>query len=550
MATSTYYEFPCGCKWPVIGPPRVEGALPLMTVDDNNLPDCPAVWELLSRGLTKGVFQLESSLGRHWSKKLKPEAAEHLCALGALLRPGCLKAKDEHGISMTERYCLRKNGEDDVTVYHPALAPILEPTFQVIAYQEQLMRIGKEIAGFDLVQVDKLRKAVGKKDQQELAKVEEMFIEGCKKMGIVTDEQALIIWGWMKKSGRYLFNKSHAMSYGLLGYDTAYMKAHFPVAFFANWLYFAKDKSDPMQEVAELVDDAKLFDVEVQTPDVRDLKGHVMTDGKVVRFGMADVKGVGDAQVIKMTEAVRAGESLLGKPIAEWCWEEFLYNVSGNVTTNVIRALIAVGGFRWTGKARIRLDNEFTSWESLTEKEQEWVKANCEPNEPLASALRKLGHTKKEGGGCANSKRVSSVTASAHYLDNPPASEQDTPNSIAAAEEKYLGIAITCCRVDSCDTSEVNCTCKDFLAGRTGYIVLGVEVKDFRVVKTRTGKNPGQKMAFLTVSDGTCSIGDVTVFPEAWAKFGRLLQPGNCVILQGERDQNRDAFLVNFAWQI
>jgi DNA polymerase III alpha subunit len=550
MSTSETYTFDCGCSFPVIGPPPSPGALPLLDVDENHLPACKAVFELLSRGDTKGVFQLESSLGRQWSKRLKPESEEHLCALGALLRPGSLLTKDEGGKSMTERYCMRKNGEDSVVAYHPAVEPILSATYQVIAYQEQLMRIGRELAGFDKVAVDKLRKAVGKKDQQELAKVEKLFIDGCKQKGVVSDEVAATLWGYMKKSGRYLFNKSHAMSYGLTGYDTAYCKAHNPVAFYANWLLYAQLGADPRQEVAELVDDAKRFDVPVEPPDVRDLEPTVSTNGVVVRFGLADVKGVGPTMVDKLRAAALAGEAALGRRLPDWSFEDFLLNAAPAVTSPAMHAWCAVGAFRWTGKTRTRARNEYDAFSELTKLEAKWLTANRQPGEGLAAALSRLARPKKEGGGVANIKRVQAVRGLASLLENPPSSEADTPNLVADQEEKYLGAALTCSRVDSCDISMVNCSCKEFLAGRVGYTALGVEVKEVRVVKTKAGKNPGQPMAFLTLADGSCSLTDVTAFPDAWKKFKHLLVEQNTVMVEGSRDQKRGTLIVEHVYQL
>jgi DNA polymerase-3 subunit alpha len=246
---STMYRFSCGCSWPVVGPAPREGALPLMDVDDDNLPFCPLTWDLLGRGDTKGVFQLESNLGRQWTKKLKPESGEHMGALGALLRPGCLRAVDDEGVSMTQHFCRRKNNEEEVKPYHEVLDMVLSPTFGCLVYQEQAMLLAQNLAAFNLQEADQLRKAIGKKLPEEMAKCKKLFTEGAKKAGLLTEAQAEEVFGWIEQSQRYSFNKSHAVSYGLTGYDTAYIKAHFPVAFYCSWLRFAREKQDPMQEV-------------------------------------------------------------------------------------------------------------------------------------------------------------------------------------------------------------------------------------------------------------------------------------------------------------
>jgi DNA polymerase-3 subunit alpha len=132
------HTFPCGCSWPVVGEPLLPGTLPLMDVDLENLPFCDATWDLLASGRTKGVFQLETPLGRQWAKRLKPRSPEHLSALGAILRPGCLKSKDADGVSMTEHYCRRANNEEQPAPLHHTLSAILESTYGTMPYQEQL----------------------------------------------------------------------------------------------------------------------------------------------------------------------------------------------------------------------------------------------------------------------------------------------------------------------------------------------------------------------------------------------------------------------------
>lgn len=181
--------------------------MPLLDVDVGHLPDCPRAWDMMSAGVTKGVFQLESRLGATWSKRLRPRNFEHLSALGALLRPGCLMAKDEQGVSMTEHYCRRVNREEPASSFHPALDEILSPTEQIMIYQEQAMQIGAKIAGFDLKNVDRLRKAIGKKDQKEMSEVRKLFLEGASQQKVVPDTLAAEIWGWIEKSGRYSFNR-------------------------------------------------------------------------------------------------------------------------------------------------------------------------------------------------------------------------------------------------------------------------------------------------------------------------------------------------------
>ncbi|MHA2404945.1 MAG: DNA polymerase III subunit alpha, partial [Candidatus Kariarchaeaceae archaeon] len=222
-------------------------------------------WALFREGLTKGVFQLESNLGRTWSKKVAPENLEELAALVSIIRPGCLKAVDR-GKTMSNRFVDRKWLKEEVTYLHDSLEDILKPTYGVLVYQEQAMRIAQKLAGFDLQQADDLRKAIGKKNADLMAKIKKDFVAGCEKVGMVSASDADEIFGWIEKSARYSFNKSHAVAYGFNAYWSAWYKANHTKEFFLSYLYHAHEKQDPHQEIYELVNEAKLFDIKVSTP--------------------------------------------------------------------------------------------------------------------------------------------------------------------------------------------------------------------------------------------------------------------------------------------
>jgi DNA polymerase-3 subunit alpha len=341
-------KFKCGCEFPIVGPPLHKDApLPALRFDPNNVClNCPEVWALLGKGYTKGVFQLESNLGRSWCRKLKPENIEHLSALGSILRPGALRAFDENGISTTEHYCRRKNNEEPVSYYHPSLEPILKSTYGLNVYQEQSMEIARQLAGFDLQKADELRKAIGKKLPEEMRKVEVKFIEGCKQTKIVNEREAEQIFSEIKQSQRYQFNKSHSMCYAVNGYRSAYAKAHFPVEFFTSYLLYSHEKQKPLREINELINEAKLMDIEVLPPDIRNLEVHFSTDGRVITFGLQDVKGIGEAQCKNLINAIRDAEAFMEKPINEWNWYIFLVVLHGNVGSAVLKNLISVGALR------------------------------------------------------------------------------------------------------------------------------------------------------------------------------------------------------------
>jgi len=269
----------------------------------NDIPlKCPAVWRLISGGHTIGVFQLETNLGQDWSKRVRPDSLEELSALTALIRPGPLES------NMTQDYVDIKFGRKKKSYLHPALKPILDPTFGCLVYQEQAIRIATDIAGLSPESADELRKAIGKKKPELMAKVKAKFVKGAQEYGKIPLGISEEIFGWIEKCQRYSFNKSHAISYGMIAYQTAWLKCHFPQEFFTSYLTYSQYKGDPKEEIYKLVQDARLFGVDILPPDIR--RGNVhfqMTEEpqKGVAFGLAHVRGVGASAIHKIVVATK-----------------------------------------------------------------------------------------------------------------------------------------------------------------------------------------------------------------------------------------------------
>jgi DNA polymerase III alpha subunit len=553
-----YYQFDCGCKFPIKQDGRVRIKL---NITEAPLT-CKRTWDLISSGMTKGVFQLESSLGKQWTKRLKPENIEHLTALGALLRPGCLRAVDEDGISMTEHYCRRKNGEEPVEIFHPALDSILRPTYGVLTYQEQAMRIAQVIALFNLQDADELRKAIGKKLPEEMEKVRIKFMAGCEQAKIVTLEEAKHIFGWIKESQRYSFNKSHAACYALNGYYSAYCKAHFPVQTYTSWLFYAPKKQskkgeNPKREVRDLINEAKLMNIDVLPPDIFNLKAHFHTDGKIITFGLSDIKNVGTNMVAKIKEIVTEQEIKHNSKMQDWTWFQFLVRIgpikqeAGRIGESALANLISAGALRNYEPNRTKMLAELKTWAKLSAGEANFIYANSDRFSNLLDGLKAAAPLKKEGGACHSEERKQTVRSLISLLEHPPTKMEDSPNWIAGTEEILLGISITCSRIDACDTSAINATCRDFVDGNIknqGSIMLGVEIQSAQEIKTKKGKAPGSKMARMTISDGTCAI-DAVCWPETYKEIGHLFTDSNTLIVQGYKDRKQGSFIVQKAWQ-
>ncbi len=201
------YIFPCGCELPILGPPVGKSKIPRVKIDFYHLNlKCPGTWKLLQDGLTQGIFQVETQLGRQWCKKILPNAINDMAAIGSLVRPGCLRALT-NGKSMTQHYADRKNNNEEVASFHPIIDECLKDTYNLLVYQEQAIAITVKAAGFSEAEADNLRRAIGKKIASEMAKVKTMFIEKAETFKVLTKEQAEEVFGWIEQSQRYSFNK-------------------------------------------------------------------------------------------------------------------------------------------------------------------------------------------------------------------------------------------------------------------------------------------------------------------------------------------------------
>jgi len=529
-----YFTYACGCKFPI---QEVDGVTKIdfqPTIENLNL-DCQRTWDLISDGNTKGVFQLESRLGKQSAKKLKPENLEQLSALIAILRPGCLEAMRD-GKSVTNHYIDKKNKEEAVDYFHPALEPILNSTYGEMIYQEQAMEIAKVIAGFNLQEADSLRKAIGKKKPEEMAKVKKKFIKGSAKLNIVSKSEAEEIFGWVEKSQRYSFNKSHSVSYAINGYLSAFAKAHFPKVFFASYLRFAKDKIDPQAEIKELVQNATEMDIDVRPPDIRLLNKHFILKNNKVYFGLTDIKGVGSSVFDKLMKI------LSDKNLEELHWLDYLLEIFPNINSNAAKALMQTGALSYLKLTRNYMLFEFSLVSNLTKKELKFVVENKQPS--LKKCLEYLLENGK-----INKNRKEIVSDLIGSLVSPPYSLQDSPEWLADSEDSLLGCSITCGKVDMYDISMCNTTCRDFKNGeRTEKIILGGEIDHIGIVKTKNGQNPGSEMAFVNMLDSTGLLDSVIFFPDQYRKFKNILFQGNIIIVAGNRSKNGDSLIVDKAY--
>ena len=296
-------------------------------VDLKEIPlDDAATFALLSKAQTIGVFQLESSGMRELLRKVLPDSFEDIIAINALFRPGPIQS------GMLDDFAKRKHGKQKVTYMHPVLEPILKNTLGVIAYQDQVMQIANRLAGFTLAQGDLLRRAMGKKKPEEMARMKQAFIEGCAK-NQVAKKKAEEIFDLVEKFAGYGFPRAHSAAYALLSYQCAYLKAHFPAAYLAAGLTSEVGDTD---RIVTLVEEARRLGIEVLSPDVNRSHAAFTLEGNSIRFGLTAVKNVGKGSV----EAIVAERGRGGPFTSIWdlCRRVDLKSINKRVLESLVLA--------------------------------------------------------------------------------------------------------------------------------------------------------------------------------------------------------------------
>lgn len=507
-------KFKCGCEFEKL--------------DFDNIPlDCSETWDLISSGYTKGVFQLEKNLGKRFSKEVKPRNIEELSDLISLIRPGCLEApfredpeKPDKFLSIISSYIKVKNGELEPEYIDPCLEPIFAPTFGVPVYQEQIMRICTDFAGFSLQEADKTRKAVGKKKPDVMAEVYKMFMDGALKNGH-TKELAETIFGWITKFSSYGFNKSHGVSYAMIGYQTAYAKRHFPLEFFKAMLTNSEGKQDSLDEIQELVHEAKLFDIKISPPCLR-LKNtdFAILGSKEIVFGLGHIKGVGKSAIGALIKVAGINK--------EAGFLEAVMTKGTKVKKNVVEALIKSGAVDYLTDNRINMLLKFRVLNTLTAREIKFIfeyvrENNCDILDTLSPLIAsKIPNVRRK----VIIKEA--FETSYHILDG------NMKKMCMAFEKFYLGIPLTGSEVDLHYNPQVDIKCRNFTRLSNGTKgSLGVVIERIKEIKDKNGN----RMCFLTVSDDTYMIDSIVVFSSYYKHCSWILEEGKPILIFGKKDK-------------
>ena len=449
-------------------------------------------FRLTSEGRTTGVFQLESSGMKELLRNLKPGVFEDIVASVALYRPGPL------GSNMVDDFIKRKHGEIKMTYLLPQLEDILAETYGVIVYQEQVMRIAQVLANYTLAEADLLRKAISKKKPKEMARQKERFLAGTTQNRL-DNNKAGHVYELMEKFGGYGFNKSHSVAYAMIAYQTAYLKAHYPVQFMAALLTEDMGSQDKtIKNIAE----CKEMGIPILPPDINESQVDFAVVGESIRFGLAAVKNVG----VKAVEAIVHEKEREGpfKSLTEFCRRVD----KAKVNKRVLEGLIQCGAFDFTGVFRSRLFaslNDALAFGGISE-------------DPNQLNMFDLFPSREEG-----------ETVEFKDIDEWVDDEK------LRREKESLGFYITGHPLDGfADVINkfATTTTQDLVAIKDKSVVrLAGLVNSMRIKRTRRG----EKMAVINVEDKK-GFTEVVVFPDVFARCATLLNDDRPLLITGEAE--------------
>ncbi|MGD1045577.1 MAG: DNA polymerase III subunit alpha [Bacteroidota bacterium] len=456
--------------------------------------------ELFARGQTVALFQFESSGMQDYLRKLKPTSIHDLVAMNALYRPGPMGNIPD--------FIDRKNGKQKITYLHPKLEPILRETYGIIVYQEQVIKIASEIGGLSLAQADLLRRAMGKKDKELMAKQKKEFVESAV-VKQVERKIAAEIYDLIEKFASYGFNKSHSVAYSVLAYQTAYLKAHYPAEYMAATLSSEMNNTD---KIVVLIDECRKLGIDVMPPDVNESDVSFVVGQKGIRFGLSAIKNVGTGAVEQIVKA--RSEKGRFKDIFDFCVRVDLRLAN----KKTIEGLIQSGAFDSLHNNRAQIFNNVEAAIAYGQDLQEQIEKGQSnlfdlsgakiTNRPMFRNVAEWLETEK----LSREKAVLGFYVSGH----PLLKYRDEIDGLSTAK---LGEA---------DSVKPNSTIR----------VCGI-ISD---IKKKIDKR-NRTMAFVTIEDFTGKA-DCIVFADAFHKYAELLQLGSIVMMIGKNDGNGEAIKV------
>lgn len=470
-------------------------------VDKLPLTD-PKTFQLLKEGRTKGVFQLEGSGMKNLVKRMQPTQFEDIIALLALYRPGPLES------GMTDEYISRKNGKRKPKPPHSELEEILDDTYGLPIYQEQLMQMAQVLAGFSLEEADVLRKAIGKKKRRLLLKMKKEFTQGCVDNKI-KKSKATQLFQDMEKFARYGFNKSHSTAYALISYWTAYLKANYPAFYMASLLTSVSGNND---KVAEYIGECKDIGIAILPPDINESYVDFTPHDDRVRFGLSAIKHVGRGAVQAILE-VRKKDGKF-ESFFDFCRRVDLERTNREVLISLIKA----GAF-----------DQFSTRKSLLDHLDKGLELGQIAKEERRSGQKSFFANQEELMG--------------EPVPDPKSGGEFSSHQLLKFEKELLGLYVSGHPLNKyADTLSLygSCNLKEVIQRKEGQrLYLGARVDQVKVINTKNDK----LMAFLTIEDLAGQL-EVTIFPNQFRKYRSLLEEDNLIFLKGRTEKRNGKLQV------
>lgn len=458
--------------------------------------DDEKTFEIFQRGDTTGVFQLESAGMKRYLRQLKPTVFEDIVAMVALYRPGPMQFIDD--------FIARKHGEREITYPHDSMKPALENTYGVLVYQEQVMQISKEVCGFTGGEADTLRKAIGKKIPELMAKMKDKMIEGGMKHSDIPRDLMEKFWKQLEDFAAYCFNKSHAACYGLIAYWTAYLKAHYPDAFMAALM---TSDADDIDRLAIEINECRHMGLDVLLPSVNEsyVEFAVVPDKKQIRFGMSAIKNVGVGAVEEIVN--ERDDNGKFKSVMD-----FLERVdTRKVNRKTWESLIRAGAFEEFGQTRGDL------------------LFNLDGLLALGSKIHKEKETNQADLFGGSDAAAQSVAPTFNFATAP---EQMSEHDMLLGERELLGLYLSKHPLDgygayleehALPLEQINTS----MDGKT--VTIGGVVTAVRSITTKNGA----RMAFVKIEDKSAEC-ELIVFPGVYEKLNAVWQQDQVVIAKGK----------------
>ncbi len=464
---------------------------------DRILMDDKKTFQMLARGETEGVFQLNGSGMTRALKELKPTTILDINVMVALYRPGPMQTIDE--------YVKRKHGKSPVTFYHPKMKSYLGPTYGLLVYQDDLLFTAIELAGYDWGEVDKFRKAVGKKIPEEMAKQHVHFVEGCQSASGMTKKEAEFIWTLFEPFQGYGFNKAHAASYGKLSYQTAYMKANFPVAYMTAML---TAESGDVETIGIYINECKRMGITVLPPDVNESfggftvsqdKDKPLSESRIIRFGLYTIKNLGG----DISDAIIAEREKGGRFTSI---SNFLDRIKHkNLNKKSLEAMIKSGAMDELGERGNLLFN-----------------------------MEEMLEYNREAGKNANQTSLFGTVEGVMLSGLPlKSSEPAHQHEKLLWEKELLGLYVSGHPLDKhrekLESRDTNIKKVHEELKHNSPVTLGGIIDEVRMVITKNN----ERMAFIKVTDLSGTI-EAVVFPRTFKDSAELFIPESCIAFSGK----------------